>query len=59
MVSYVKANAPLSEELSASEVGAATAFLCSPLASGITGTTLYVDKGFHTMGMALESGQIG
>ncbi|MEO5817953.1 MAG: enoyl-[acyl-carrier-protein] reductase [Gemmatimonadaceae bacterium] len=58
MVAYVKLNAPLSEELAASEVGAATAFLCSPMASGITGTTLYVDKGFHTMGMALEGGQI-
>ena len=28
------------------EVGSATAFLCSPLASGITGTTVYVDKGY-------------
>lgn len=55
MVAYVKLNAPLGEELSASEVGTATAFLCSPLASGITGTTLYVDKGFHTMGMALQA----
>ena len=41
-------------QLSAREVGTATAFLCSPLASAITGTTLYVDKGFHTMGMAVE-----
>lgn len=54
MVDYVGRNAPLSEHLVAEEVGHATAFLCSPLASGITGTTLYVDKGFHTMGMAVE-----
>jgi enoyl-[acyl-carrier protein] reductase I len=53
MVAYVSANAPLTSELSASEVGAAMAFLCSPLASGITGTTLYVDKGYHTMGMGI------
>ena len=53
MVAYVSANAPLPQELSASEVGAATAFLCSPLASGITGTTLYVDNGYHTMGMGV------
>ena len=26
----------------------------SPLASGITGTTLYVDKGYHAMGMAVS-----
>ena len=41
------------DELSAAEVGAATAFLCSPLASGITGTTVYVDKGYHAMGMGV------
>ncbi|MEP6730661.1 MAG: enoyl-[acyl-carrier-protein] reductase [bacterium] len=55
MVAYVSANAPLPHELSAREVGAATAFLCSPLASGITGTTLYVDKGYHTMGMGVQA----
>ncbi|MEO7711422.1 MAG: enoyl-[acyl-carrier-protein] reductase [Gemmatimonadaceae bacterium] len=54
MVDYVGRNAPLTTHLTADEVGAATAFLCSPLASAITGTTLYVDKGFHTMGMAVE-----
>jgi enoyl-[acyl-carrier protein] reductase I len=51
MVGYVAANAPLSVPLEASEVGAAAAFLVSPLASGITGTVLYVDKGYHAMGM--------
>ncbi len=54
MVEYVGKNAPLTDPLHADEVGNATAFLCSPLASAITGTTLYVDKGFHTMGMAVE-----
>ena len=56
MVDYVGKNAPLTDHLTAEEVGAATAFLCSPLASGITGTTLYVDKGFHAMGMAVAEG---
>jgi enoyl-[acyl-carrier protein] reductase I len=50
MVKYYAQNAPLPEELQASEVGNAAAFLCSPLASGITGVTLYVDKGYHAMG---------
>jgi enoyl-[acyl-carrier protein] reductase I len=54
MVQYVEKNAPLTSRLTAEEVGTATAFLCSPLASGITGTTLYVDKGYHAMGMAVE-----
>ena len=57
MVAYVRANAPLPQELTATEVGLAMTFLCSPLASGITGTTLYVDKGYHTMGMALADGE--
>jgi enoyl-[acyl-carrier protein] reductase I len=54
MVDYCKRNAPLPEELTAREVGLTTAFLCSPLASGITGTTVYVDKGAHSMGMAVD-----
>jgi enoyl-[acyl-carrier protein] reductase I len=54
MVQYVGENAPLTEHLTADEVAAATTFLCSPLASGITGTTLYVDKGYHAMGMAVD-----
>jgi enoyl-[acyl-carrier protein] reductase I len=33
------------------EVGNAAAFLCSNLASGITGDVLYVDTGFHILGM--------
>lgn len=52
MVDYYTANAALPEELTAREVATVAAFLCSPLASGITGTTMYVDKGYHAMGMA-------
>jgi enoyl-[acyl-carrier protein] reductase I len=54
MVTYCAENSPLTEPLTADEVGAAAAFLSSPLASGITGTTIYVDKGYHTMGMSLK-----
>jgi enoyl-[acyl-carrier protein] reductase I len=49
MIRYYEMNAPLPEALRADEVGNAAAFLCSPLASGITGTVLYVDKGYHAM----------
>jgi enoyl-[acyl-carrier protein] reductase I len=42
--------APLGRNIEPREVGDATLFLCSPLASGITGTTLYVDAGYHIMG---------
>jgi enoyl-[acyl-carrier protein] reductase I len=53
MVDYASANSPLTEPLAATEVASAAAFLSSPLASGITGTVLYVDKGYHSMGMAV------
>ena len=54
MVEYCSKNSPLADPLTAEEVGMAAAFLASPLASGITGTTLYVDKGYHSMGMAVS-----
>jgi enoyl-[acyl-carrier protein] reductase I len=53
MVEYCAANTPLPEPVRAEEVGATAAFLASPLASGITGATIYVDKGYHSMGMAV------
>jgi enoyl-[acyl-carrier protein] reductase I len=52
MVVYCAENSPLTEPLTADEVGYTAAFLASSLGSGITGTTIYVDKGYHTMGMA-------
>ncbi len=55
MMEYAKANAPLTKELLAEEVGQAAAFLSSSLASAITGVTLYVDNGMHAMGMAVDS----
>jgi len=54
MVEYCKVNSPLPEALSAEQVGQVGAFLASPLASAITGTTLYVDHGYHAMGVAVD-----
>src|SRR5512146_1912735 len=54
MVEYCSKNSPLADPLTAEEVGMAAAFLASPLATGITGTTVYVDKGYHSMGMAVS-----
>ena len=54
MVAYCSANTPIPEDLKAEEVGNVAAFLASGLASGITATTVYVDKGYHSMGMAAE-----
>ena len=55
MVDYTRRNSPLPEALTAAEVGNTAAFLCSPLASGITGATVFVDKGYAAMGLAVDS----
>jgi enoyl-[acyl-carrier protein] reductase I len=54
-IAYSIANAPLAKELSAEEVGNTAAFLLSPLASAITGATIYVDNGLNVMGMAVAT----
>lgn len=55
MIDYSRANAPLVKDMTAEEVGHAAAFLCSPLASAVTGAILYVDNGMHAMGIAVDS----
>lgn len=42
---------PLKRNVSTEEVGNTAAFLCSNLASGITGEVVHVDAGFHAVGM--------
>jgi enoyl-[acyl-carrier protein] reductase I len=54
MLDYARRNSPLPEDITAEEVGATAAFLSSPLASGITGSVVYVDKGFQAMGLAVD-----
>lgn len=44
-------HAPLRRNVDADEVGDATMFMLSPWARGITGEVLYVDAGYHAMGM--------
>ena len=53
MIQYTTANAPLPRRLEAEEVGNTAAFLASPLARAITGSTVYVDNGYHAMGIAV------
>lgn len=43
---------PLRRNVTIEEVGNAAAFLCSDLASGITGDVLYVDSGYHVLGVS-------
>ncbi|MCW2965923.1 MAG: hypothetical protein JWO17_3175, partial [Actinomycetia bacterium] len=43
--------APLHRHIDSDDVGAAAAYLLSDDAKNVTGTTLYVDAGYHAMGM--------
>lgn len=51
MLDTVGQRSPLGRNVTVEEVANASLFLLSPLASGITGETLYVDGGYHVMGM--------
>jgi enoyl-[acyl-carrier protein] reductase I len=51
-IEHYEKHAPLQERLTQEEVANVVTFVASPLASGITGTTVFVDKGFHAMGMS-------
>ncbi|MBN8481287.1 MAG: enoyl-ACP reductase [Xanthomonadales bacterium] len=51
MLDHVEQNAPLRRSVTIEEVGNVGAFLCSDLASGITGEITYVDAGYNTVGM--------
>ena len=48
---YAEQNSPLRRNVTIEEVGNAAAFLCSDLASGITGEIMYVDAGYNIQGM--------
>ena len=52
MLSRVAEASPIRRNVTQEDVGNAAAFLCSPLAAGITGEILYVDGGYSTIGMS-------
>jgi enoyl-[acyl-carrier protein] reductase I len=49
-VEYAAVRSPLPRPITPEEVANATVFLCSPLASAVTGQILYVDNGYNVMG---------
>jgi enoyl-[acyl-carrier protein] reductase I len=51
MESIVEERSPLHRHIEADDVGAAATYLLSDDARNVTGTTLYVDSGYHAMGM--------
>ncbi len=59
MLSSAEQAAPLRRNVTIEEVGNAAAFLCSDLASGITGEIMYVDAGYNIMGMTMPDSPAG
>ncbi|NKN32211.1 enoyl-ACP reductase FabI [Marichromatium bheemlicum] len=51
MLKQVEERTPMRRNVTIEEVGNAAAFLCSDLASGITGDVVYVDTGYHILGL--------
>ncbi len=51
ILKHIAERAPLRRNISAAEVGNTALFLCSPLASGITGEVLHVDCGYNILGL--------
>jgi enoyl-[acyl-carrier protein] reductase I len=51
MLGHVEDYAPLRRSVTIEDVGNVAAFLCSPLAAGITGEITYVDAGYNILGM--------
>jgi enoyl-[acyl-carrier protein] reductase I len=54
MLGHFEKVAPLGRAVTIAEVGNTAAFLCSDLASGITGEITYVDGGFNTVGISAQ-----
>ena len=54
ILDYSTRNQPLAKMLTADDVGKTAAFLCSDFSNSVTGSVLYVDNGFHSMGVPVS-----
>jgi enoyl-[acyl-carrier protein] reductase I len=52
---FNEAVSPLRRNITLDDVGGAALFLCSELAAGVTGEVLYVDGGYHIIGMGMPT----
>ena len=51
MESIIEERSPLGRNIDAADVGQAALYLCSPMSQMVTGSTVYVDSGYHSMGI--------
>jgi enoyl-[acyl-carrier protein] reductase I len=58
IVNFYEKNSPRAAQLTPQDVAHSAVFLSSPFATAITGTTLYVDNGYHAMGKAMGEGDL-
>jgi enoyl-[acyl-carrier protein] reductase I len=56
ILAHVAQTAPLRRNVTTEDVGNAAAFLCSSMAAGITGEIVYVDNGYHNVGISFDEG---
>ena len=54
LLKHVELMSPLRRNITIENVGNTAAFLCSDLAAGITGEVIYVDGGYHNLGMTFQ-----
>ncbi|MCS5610679.1 MAG: enoyl-ACP reductase [Candidatus Poribacteria bacterium] len=54
LLKHAELMSPLKRNVTIEDVGNTAAFLCSDLAAGITGEVIYVDGGYHNLGMTFE-----
>ncbi len=57
MLGHVADASPLRRNVTTEDVGNAATFLCSDMASGITGEIVYVDCGYSSVGMSFAGGE--
>ena len=55
MLNRVASSSPIQKPITTEQIGNVAAFLCSDLSSGITGEVIFVDHGYHAMGVMLAS----
>jgi enoyl-[acyl-carrier protein] reductase I len=51
MEAVIEERSPMRRNIDAADVGQAALYLCSPMSRMVTGTTVYVDSGYHAMGI--------
>jgi len=52
MMKRVRETAPLRRDTELDDIAGTAVFLCSDLASGVTGEVIHVDSGYHVMGLS-------